>query len=69
MQEKNISTGIHYPIALPHLKAYRYLNYGANDFSVALKCSQDILSLPIYPELREEQVEYICEQLTIALKR
>jgi len=69
MQEENISTGIHYPIALPHLQAYRYLNHGADDFSVALKCSQDILSLPIYPELRREQVEYICEQLKTAVKR
>ncbi|HET6489000.1 MAG TPA: DegT/DnrJ/EryC1/StrS family aminotransferase, partial [Syntrophales bacterium] len=58
-----ISTGIHYPIALPNLKAYAYLNHAGEDFPEATRSSQEIISLPLYPELREEQTQYICETI------
>lgn len=54
-----ISTGIHYPIALPNLRAYTYLNHSRNDFPEATKASQEILSLPMYPELTEAQIQVI----------
>ena len=56
LKAKGIATGIHYPIALPNLKAYAYLKHNANEFSEATKASQEILSLPMYPELKESQV-------------
>ena len=59
LSSKGISTGIHYPIALPNLKAYSYLNHNGNDFPEATKASQEILSLPMYPELEESQINYI----------
>ncbi len=59
LQSKGISTGIHYPIALPNLKAYAYLNHTENDFPEASKASQEIVSLPMFPELKESQIEYI----------
>ncbi len=58
---KGISTGIHYPIALPNLKAYSYLNHNGNDFPEATKASQEVLSLPMYPELRESQIRFIVQ--------
>ena len=58
---KGIATGIHYPIALPNLNAYAYLGHSEADFPVATKASREILSLPIYPELEEEQIAYIAE--------
>ncbi len=63
LKSKGISTGIHYPIALPNLKAYSYLNHNANEFPEATKASEEILSLPIYPELTEEQIRYIVERI------
>ena len=63
MKSKGISTGIHYPIALPNLKAYSYLNHNGSDFPEATKASQEILSLPMYPELEEKQIEYIAESI------
>ncbi len=63
LKSKGISTGIHYPIALPNLKAYSYLNHGENDFPEATKASQEIVSLPMYPELEEEQIQYIAEAI------
>jgi dTDP-4-amino-4,6-dideoxygalactose transaminase len=65
---KGISTGIHYPIALPNLKAYSYLNHNRNDFPQATMVSEEILSLPIYPELTEEQIQYIAEETKEGLK-
>jgi dTDP-4-amino-4,6-dideoxygalactose transaminase len=59
LAENNIASGIHYPIALPNLKAYSYLNHKPNDFPVSSKLQNEILSLPMYPELTEEQIDYI----------
>jgi dTDP-4-amino-4,6-dideoxygalactose transaminase len=63
LTDNNISCGIHYPIALPNLKAYSYLNHKPEDFPVSSKLQNEILSLPIYPELTEEQIEYIANAI------
>ncbi|HXY55769.1 MAG TPA: DegT/DnrJ/EryC1/StrS family aminotransferase [Nitrospirota bacterium] len=60
---KGIATGIHYPIALPNLKAYSYLNHTENDFPEATMASQEILSLPMFPELQEKQIRFITETI------
>jgi len=57
----NIETAIHYPNALPNLKAYAYLGHGPDDFPVATAYQSQILSLPIYPELSRSQMEYVAE--------
>jgi dTDP-4-amino-4,6-dideoxygalactose transaminase len=61
LKSKDISTGIHYPIALPNLKAYTYLSHSESDFPEATRASQEILSLPMYPELKEIQIQFIAE--------
>jgi len=63
LKAKGISTGIHYPIALPNLKAYSHLNHNENDFPEATKASKEILSLPMYPELKETQIQFITEEI------
>ncbi len=60
---KGIGTGIHYPIALPNLQAYAYLKHQPEDFPIATRYQAEQLSLPIYPELSEDQIAYICEQI------
>ncbi|KPA19554.1 erythromycin biosynthesis sensory transduction protein eryC1, partial [Candidatus Magnetomorum sp. HK-1] len=59
LAENNIQTGIHYPIALPFLKAYDYLKYKSGDFPIAEKYQDEILSLPMFPELSEEKIYYV----------
>lgn len=61
LSENGISTGIHYPIALPNLQAYRYLGHSASDFPVSSRLQQEILSLPIYPEMESDMVEYVVD--------
>lgn len=63
LQSNGISTGIHYPIALPNLKAYDYLHHSKNDFPKATRASQEIISLPMYPELEDTQINYIVEKI------
>ncbi len=63
LTEKDIASGIHYPTPLPILHAYRYLGHRSEDFPVATRLSKQILSLPIYPELTEEMVRYVCDTI------
>lgn len=59
LKERGIATLIHYPIPL-HLQP-AFAGCGrAGDFPVAEAASREILSLPLYPELREEQVREVC---------
>lgn len=63
LKEKGISTGIHYPIILPKLKAYEHLNLNENDFPIAYKLSNNMLSLPMFPELSKEEMDYVAKSL------
>lgn len=68
LSEKGISTGIHYPIPLPFLKAYDYLGHKPADFPVSYALKDDILSLPIYGDMSDKQVEYVIDHLWNAVK-
>jgi dTDP-4-amino-4,6-dideoxygalactose transaminase len=57
--EKEIATGLHYPIPLHLQKACSYLGYQEGDFPACEASCKKILSLPIFPELTEEEVEFI----------
>jgi dTDP-4-amino-4,6-dideoxygalactose transaminase len=59
LKERNIGAGIHYPIPLPLQPAYSYLGLGKEDIPVVFRKSQRIISLPLYPEMTEEQQSYI----------
>jgi dTDP-4-amino-4,6-dideoxygalactose transaminase len=63
LKEKGIETAIHYPTALPNLPAYKYLGYKPADFPVATALQGDSLSLPVYPELTEEMIQYVADSI------
>lgn len=63
LRNKGISTGIHYPTALPLLPAYRYLGNIAEQFPRAAQYQNEILSLPMFPELVDEQIEYVAKSI------
>jgi len=63
LKAAGIATGIHYPIALPNLIAYEYLEHGKGDFPEATRAAEEIVSLPMFPELTEEQIKYIAEKI------
>lgn len=61
LDENSISYGIHYPAPLPFVEAYRYKRHSVKEFPVAVKAAKEIISLPLYPELSEDQVKDICK--------
>jgi len=62
--ERNIGTAIHYPIPLHLQKAYRELGYSEGDFPVSEKVAPEILSLPMYPQLRPEQQRRVADAIS-----
>ncbi|GAC1385138.1 MAG: DegT/DnrJ/EryC1/StrS family aminotransferase [Ginsengibacter sp.] len=63
LNEKGIETAIHYPTALPNLEAYKYLGITGSDFPISTKYQNEILSLPMYPELTAEKIEFIRDSI------
>jgi len=63
LREKGIITIIHYPIPLHLQPAYSYLGYKKGDFPVAERCTSEVLSLPMYPELTRDKIEYIVDAI------
>lgn len=63
LKTKGIATGIHYPTALPLMPAYRHLRLKASDFPVASEWQGQILSLPMYPELADDQIAYVADAI------
>ena len=63
LKENDIGTIIHYPIP-PHLqKAYEYLGYRRGDFPIAEKYADEVLSLPMYNGMTEEEQDYVIDKI------
>ena len=69
LNTKGISTGIHYPIALHLEQVYKYLGYMRGDFPNTEKAADEVISLPMYPELKNSQIKFITKQIDNFLKR
>lgn len=59
-----IETAVHYPVALPNMVAYQYLGYSEADIPIASSYQNQILSLPIYPEISDEQIQYVANRIS-----
>jgi len=63
LAERQIFCGIHYPIPLHLQKAYESLGFPTGRFPVAEQCASEFVSLPMYPELTDDQIAYVSETL------
>ncbi|MFZ0390784.1 MAG: DegT/DnrJ/EryC1/StrS family aminotransferase [Calditrichia bacterium] len=63
LQAAGIGCGYHYKLPLHLQKAYHHLPYKKGDFPVTEKVMQEIISLPMYPELSQSQMEYVAEKV------
>lgn len=59
LADNNIQTVINYPVALPFLEAYAHQNNEIEDFPTAYGHQSDILSLPIFPDMTDEQINHV----------
>jgi len=69
LRERGVGTLIHYPIPLHLQPAFAGLGGKPGDLPVAEKATSEILSLPLYPELRDEQARGVVEAVRESVKR
>jgi len=65
--ERGIGSGIHYPVPVHLQKAYAGLGYHAGDFPVSEACADTFLSLPMFPELTDAQIETVASEFKACL--
>lgn len=63
LKSNEVQYSIYYPIPLHLQKCFSYLGYKEGDFPVAERVSKEILALPIYPEITEEEVDFVCKMI------
>jgi len=68
LAERGIATAIHYPTLVPHQPAYAHLGCRRGEFPVAEDVASRCLSLPMFPELTDEQLEYVAESVKDCLR-
>jgi len=67
LKQNGVGAGIHYLSPLHLTGAYKHLGYKKGDFPVAEEISGRIISLPMFPELMDDEVDYVCNILRTIL--
>ena len=67
LHEKGVATAIHYPVPVHLQPAYAHLRLGVGSFPISERCADEFVSLPIYPELTELQINTVIEAVTKTL--
>ncbi len=63
LARKGITTEIHYPEPLPFLKCYKKYDFSKGSYELAEEKKKKIVSLPIYPEITNDQIDYVCNSI------
>lgn len=68
LQERSVGSMCYYPVPLHVQEAFKSLGYKMGDFPISERLSREVLSLPMYPELTEAQVEYVARSIEEVMK-
>lgn len=68
LTKKGVGTKIYYPLPLHLQDCFNYLGYKKEDFPHSEKAAKEVLSLPIFPELTYEEIEYVCNSIKSLLE-
>ncbi|MCB0393892.1 MAG: DegT/DnrJ/EryC1/StrS family aminotransferase [Bdellovibrionales bacterium] len=68
LKQRGISTGIHYPVPLHLQPAFKNMGYRLGDFPIAEKAASRMMSLPIFPEMTQEQQEFVTQEFLSVAK-
>ncbi|HIQ06556.1 MAG TPA: DegT/DnrJ/EryC1/StrS family aminotransferase, partial [Anaerolineae bacterium] len=68
LRSQGIGAGIHYPIPLHLQPAYEHLGHQLGDFPVSEACSQEVLTLPLFPEITEEQQARVVDAIRMGIR-
>jgi len=63
LKEAGIPTAVHYPMPLHLQEAFEYLNYKQGDFPISERVSGEIMSLPMNPYVKDDEITYVSENL------
>ncbi|HYF03947.1 MAG TPA: DegT/DnrJ/EryC1/StrS family aminotransferase [Patescibacteria group bacterium] len=63
LNENGVATGLHYPLPLHMQECFKNLGYKEGDFPVTEKLASHCLSLPMFPEMTEEQIQYVANTI------
>lgn len=63
LNDNGVASGLHYPVPLHLQKCFEHLGYKKGDFPETEKLADECLSLPMFPDLSDEQIQYVCEKI------
>ncbi|MFW6065904.1 MAG: DegT/DnrJ/EryC1/StrS family aminotransferase [Planctomycetota bacterium] len=63
LSQKGVAAGVYYPLCLHQQECFASLGYSPGDFPAAEQAAAEVISLPVHPELTDEQVEYVAESI------
>ena len=63
LEARGIHTCTYYPVPLHLQDAFRFLGYGKGDFPVAEKVAEEVLAIPIFPELKDDEIHYAADTI------
>ncbi len=69
LAEKGVGCEVFYPVPLHMQACFEYLGYKSEDFPVSVEAAKKTLGLPIYPELRPEQIHYVVDMIREFLRQ